>query len=124
MKKNNDKIIAITENLTPNTYTITVCFQSGKKVYLDEYENEENVISFSKFCKILSITPLDDLYKLKSNIKHENIVTTFIDTELRRRHRPLNKPQKTLKQQLKGNEKQITLTNGCTLVRASQIKEK
>ena len=125
MKKYYDKIVAITENLTINSYTITVGFQSGKKVYLGECEDEENVMSFSKFERILSQMSLSDIYELKDKIKcHNVIVINFIDNELRRRHKPLIKKEKTLKQQLKGNEKQITLPNGQTLIRASQIKEK
>ncbi len=125
MKKQNDKIIAITDNLTVSSYTITVGFQSGKKFYLGEYEDEEGVMSFSKFEKILSEININNLYELKENTKcHSVIVKNFIDNELRRRHKPLIKKEKTLKQKLKGNEKQITLPNGQTLIRASQIKEK
>ncbi len=123
--ENIDKIVAITENLTTNSYTIIVGFQSGKKFFLGECEDEEGVMSFSKFEKILSETKLDDLYKLKQNLKcHSIVIKNYINNELRRRHRPLTKPQKTLKQQLKGNEKQITLSNGQTLIRASQIKDR
>ena len=80
MKKNYDTIVSIIENRSIDFYVITVGFQSGKKVFLDEYENEEGVMSFSKFKRILSETNLNDLYKLKENLECKNpIIINFID---------------------------------------------
>lgn len=125
MKKHYDKIVAITETLSINSYTISIGFSSGKKFFLGDFADEEGVMSFRTFERILSETPLNDIYELKNKIKCSNlIINNFIDNELRRRHKPLVKKEKTLKQQLKGNEKQIILPNGQTLIRASQIKEK
>ncbi|MCR5506473.1 MAG: hypothetical protein K6F04_01340 [bacterium] len=124
MKKNNDKIIAIFENNFLSGYIIKLGFQSGKQIYLSPTEEDENTMSFSKFQNLLKSFSLNEIYSLKEIAKDASITKKLINDELRRRHKPLKKENNDLSKELKSKKEKINLSNGQTLIRASQIKEK
>lgn len=124
MKKNNDKIIAIFENNFLSGYIIKLGFQSGKQIYLSPTEEDENTMSFSKFQNLLKSFSLNEIYSLKEIAKDASITKKLINDELRRRHKPLEQNNNDLSKELKSKKEKINLSNGQTLIRASQIKEK
>ncbi|MBR1544823.1 MAG: hypothetical protein IJ638_02670 [Alphaproteobacteria bacterium] len=124
MKQNKDKIIAIFESSFFKGYIIKIGFESGKQIFLAENEETEGVMSFSKFKNILKENSLDELYSLKDLAKTSFVVKKFIDDELRRRHKSLKKNSYDISNDLKSKKEKITLQNGETLIRASQVKEK
>ena len=65
---------------------------------------------------------LDDIYSLKSKTVNADVVINFIDEELRRRHKSLNKSKPKIAKKLKNNS-EICLSNGSVLFRASEMNK-
>ena len=96
--------------------------KDGKAYFLCEYAgNPYNEMSFERFKSLLTGMSLDDIYSLKSKTVNADVVINFIDEELRRRHKSLNKSKPKISKKLKNNE--ICLPNASVLFRASEMNK-
>lgn len=97
--------------------------KDGKAYFLCEYAgNPYNEMSFERFKSLLTGMSLDDIYSLKSKTVNADVVINFIDEELRRRHKSLNKSKPKIAKKLKNNN-EICLPNGSVLFRASEMNK-